>query len=114
MLSRAALKAFAKQKNDAIVKISLGDCDDLSNDFTQQGHLLRKEHSKVQQSHDKPLKGVINFREEVDTFQKNLISLVLSEENGRWSEAAKRLNTDRANLNRLAKRLGIQVTKVID
>jgi anaerobic nitric oxide reductase transcription regulator len=39
---------------------------------------------------------------------------VLTEEQGNWSSAAKRLTTDRANLNRLAKRLGIQITKVVD
>ncbi|MEH6452709.1 MAG: nitric oxide reductase transcriptional regulator NorR, partial [Psychromonas sp.] len=34
LLSRAALKAFAKQKNTAIVKITINDCDQLSNEIT--------------------------------------------------------------------------------
>jgi anaerobic nitric oxide reductase transcription regulator len=58
-------------------------------------------------------KGSINLRQTVDVFQKKLISHILTEEQGNWSLAAKRLNTDRANLNRLAKRLGIQVNKVV-
>ena len=55
----------------------------------------------------------INLRQCVDDFQKNLISDVLMQTKGNWSEAAKRLSTDRANLSRLAKRLGIQVKKVV-
>jgi len=113
LLSRAALKAFARQKDKAVVKISLSDCDQLSNDFAKQ-HLLPNEliGNKVD-AHVENVKPLMNLRQEVDDFQKKLISLVLTEEHGNWSLAAQRLNTDRANLNRLAKRLGIKVSKVV-
>lgn len=53
------------------------------------------------------------MREEVDNFQIRLIQRVLEEENGNWSAASRRLKVNRANLNRLAKRLGIKVEKQV-
>lgn len=113
LLSRAALKASAKQKNKAIVNISLNDCDALSNDFLAYNVSTIVGSSNTIINTEIVTKRSTNLRQEVDEFQKKLISLVLKEEKGNWSVAAKRLNTDRANLNRLAKRLGIQVTKII-
>jgi anaerobic nitric oxide reductase transcription regulator len=119
LISRAALKASAKKKDKAMIKISLSDCDDLTSTSTMgltNSTSLREQltpKSKVI-THQVETKQSMNLREEVNNFQKNLISQILIEEQGNWSIAAKRLNTDRANLNRLAKRLGIQVTKVIE
>ena len=48
------------------------------------------------------------LREAVDTFQKSLILQILQENGRNWSAAARQLKTDRANLNRLAIRLGIK------
>lgn len=109
LLSRAALKAFATQKDKAIVKIAINDCDELSNDFATIDSSLRR--NAVSEA---PTKRTMNLRDEVDDFQKKLITLVLNEEKGNWTSAAKRLHTDRANLNRLGKRLGINVIKVVD
>jgi len=53
----------------------------------------------------KPGEGL---KETVDAFQKALITDALSRHQGKWAEVARELNLDRANLSRLAKRLGIR------
>jgi len=118
LLSRAALKAFSRQKQQAIVKITLDDCDELSRDLGVKSvnssadiKPLPNEQSKAFSYNDS--NSSLNLRDEVNAFQKSLITRVLNEENGSWSRAAKRLSTDRANLNRLAKRLGINVVKTV-
>ncbi|MEY8253324.1 MAG: nitric oxide reductase transcription regulator, partial [Colwellia sp.] len=55
----------------------------------------------------------LNLKVETESFQKQLISRILKEEDGNWAAAARRLSTDRANLNRIAKRLNIKVVKLI-
>ena len=110
LLSRAALKAASKQKDKDIVTILLNDCDALTNTLSSEDSYSNDENVK----HDNILKkDRMNLRQEVDEFQKKLITNILKEESGNWSLASKRLGMDRANLNRLAKRLGIQVTKFI-
>ena len=54
---------------------------------------------------------ISNLKEATETFQSQRIhqALILSDYN--WSQAARALSMDRANLVRLAKRLGIEVTK---
>jgi anaerobic nitric oxide reductase transcription regulator len=44
----------------------------------------------------------------VDSYQKVLILQSLEANQGNWSATARQLKTDRANLNRLAQRLGIK------
>lgn len=48
------------------------------------------------------------LKEAVDAYQRALIVDALQKHQGKWSEAARALGVDRANLNRLAKRLGIR------
>ena len=55
----------------------------------------------------------LNLKGETESFQKQLISRILTEEEGNWAAAARRLSTDRANLNRIAKRLNIKVVKSV-
>ena len=55
----------------------------------------------------------INLREASDDFQRKLIRQALVKHQGNWSAAAKMLEMDRANLTRLAKRLGVQIQKVV-
>ncbi len=111
LLSRAALKAFARQKEKAIVKITLNDCDELSNDALSHNKITTHQRAAVPTS--RIAHSAINLRHEVDEFQKQLITEVLTEEGGNWSLSAKRLGTDRANLSRLAKRLGISIIKTV-
>ncbi|WP_163027234.1 sigma 54-interacting transcriptional regulator, partial [Pseudomonas viridiflava] len=44
----------------------------------------------------------------VDAYQRALIANALDRHQGRWTEVARELSVDRANLNRLSKRLGIR------
>lgn len=53
----------------------------------------------------KPGEGL---KEAVDGFQKGVIVDALSRHHGKWADVARELNLDRANLSRLARRLGIR------
>lgn len=55
----------------------------------------------------------IDFRLETEAYQRNLIRSALDKTNGNWTKAAEHLSMDRANLARLAKRLGIRVIKEV-
>ncbi|NVK74190.1 MAG: nitric oxide reductase transcriptional regulator NorR [Oceanospirillaceae bacterium] len=55
----------------------------------------------------------IDLRLETETYQRNLIRKALESNDGNWTKAAQQLSMDRANLARLAKRLGIVVAKEI-
>ncbi len=48
------------------------------------------------------------LREAVEQFQRQLILSSLEQHQGSWSQAARQLQLDRANLSRLAKRLGLK------
>ncbi|SFD33238.1 nitric oxide reductase transcriptional regulator NorR [Pseudoalteromonas denitrificans] len=107
VISRAALKARARQKNKAIISIEKEDCGSLIT--TQlQDKLVSPHETQVIQN-----KIQVNLREATDDFQRALIKNALSEENGNWAATARRLQTDRANLNRVAKRLNIKVIKSV-
>jgi len=51
------------------------------------------------------------LREAVDDYQRQLICAALGACGGRWSKAAEQLGLDRANLQRLARRLGADVSQ---
>ncbi|OUS39997.1 nitric oxide reductase transcription regulator, partial [Oleispira antarctica] len=55
----------------------------------------------------------LGIKSATEDFQRQLISNALSQYDGNWSAAARELKTDRANLNRMAKRLGISIIKTI-
>ena len=103
VIGRAALKASARQRARKVTKIELSDFDNLS--------IVA---SNVQ-AHEEPIEGreVINLKQQVEQFQARLIRSTLQQEQGNWAATARRLQMDRANLNRLAKRLGIQVKKQV-
>lgn len=50
----------------------------------------------------------VELRQAVDAFQRNLIEQTLQRHQGKWAEVARELGVDRANLSRLAKRLGVR------
>ncbi len=110
VVSRATLKARARQQDKVIISIEQGDCgalirtDNITiNESSNHNELI----SKGELIEDLPLKI------ETENFQRQLISRVLKEEQGNWAAAARRLSTDRANLNRVAKRLNIKVVKSV-
>jgi transcriptional regulator with GAF, ATPase, and Fis domain len=52
--------------------------------------------------------GSIDFRSSVTAFERNLVSEALARNQNNWAADARDLRLDRANLNRLAKRLGLK------
>jgi anaerobic nitric oxide reductase transcription regulator len=55
----------------------------------------------------------LSLKAATEEFQKQQIIHILSQTAGNWSLAAQQLGVDRANLARLAKRLGIKVEKTV-
>lgn len=50
----------------------------------------------------------LGFRDSVDEFQRRLVLQAIQDHNGNWTAAARALGLDRANLHRLARRLGLK------
>ncbi|MCB5162381.1 nitric oxide reductase transcriptional regulator NorR [Marinomonas algarum] len=83
-------------------------------------HSIKKKQSsdsdtEVQQDHSSQNNSVetIDLREKTEGYQRSLIRHALEQNDGNWTKAAQQLSMDRANLARLAKRLGIYVLKDI-
>jgi len=107
VISRAALKAKSRQKDKTIIAIESSDCgplNSLTNDKFPQINEASEAGGKFSD---------ISLRDETDRFQRQLISQTLTQEGGNWAAAARRLSTDRANLNRVAKRLNIRIVKSV-
>ncbi|WP_312807901.1 helix-turn-helix domain-containing protein, partial [Comamonas sp.] len=47
-------------------------------------------------------------RAQVERYERQLLSASLARHHGNWAAAARELQLDRANLQRLAKRLGVE------
>jgi len=58
--------------------------------------------------------GSRNLKQATEQFQRQLIVATLERHNGNWAAAGRSLETDRANLSRMAKRLGIVISRRID
>lgn len=116
LLSRAALKACSKVpahiRHKQIVTINEADCDELTATTVNLPDQINKENSEIEVS--KIIDNPINLRTEVDDYQRKLITQALELNQANWSKTAKYLSVDRANLIRLAKRLNIRITKVIE
>lgn len=110
VISRAALKARARQRTKAIISIEKDDCGSLISMATDRA-APRKTVNEVPSHCD--VSACMPLKVETENFQRQLISRVLTEESGNWAAAARRLSTDRANLNRIAKRLNIKVVKTV-
>jgi len=118
-ISRAALKASGKfnashnntKTNKSIITVQVEDCDQLELASTE-ARLTNLQLMNIQV----PTKAsnTLNLRSEVDDFQRKMIAKILTEEEGNITATAKRLEIDRANLNRLTKRLGINIRKNIE
>ena len=55
----------------------------------------------------------LGIKSATEDFQRQIITSALNRHDNNWSAAARELKTDRANLNRMAKRLGISIIKTI-
>lgn len=116
-ISRAALKARSHQHR-AIIAIQRADLGELNHHGLSCGqarvHAQRaaggQHHSSTQilkQGLDQGLKAA------TEAYQRELIQHALQQAQGNWAAAARSLKLDRANLSRLAKRLGIRVVKQV-
>lgn len=116
VVNRAALKASARQRDSQIITIEQQDCGNLVR-LNKDSSLKAISAMALAQPDDNNLaigdKPSINLRAATERFQRELISTTLKEERGNWAAAARRLNTDRANLNRIAKRLNIKIVKMV-
>ncbi|MDZ4334366.1 MAG: sigma 54-interacting transcriptional regulator, partial [Pseudomonas sp.] len=99
LIGRAALKALAGcSERPRILSVDSAHLD-LP---TSQAAATPATQSAAEPHSELPL------REALDTYQKQLISQALSRHQHKWAAAARELGIDRANLIRLAKRLGLQ------
>jgi len=114
VISRATLKAQARQRDKLVISIDQKDCDSLTSVRTDSASDLKVSNDGENYSlalFDKNIS--LNLKTETENFQRQLISRVLEEEDSNWAATARRLSTDRANLNRIAKRLNIKVMKSV-
>ncbi len=106
VINRAALKAKARQRGRPVTTLKVEDLGEL------QGPRAAMVEPTAQ---DEPMLGEwigeLGLRDATDEFQRHLISETLTQADFNWAETARRLQTDRANLTRLAKRLGITVSR---
>lgn len=105
LLTRTALKALSRGENRKLIKLELDDCGELKSRSTIQPASVPVESDEMIPA--------IPLKQQVDDFQKKLVKSALLQHDGNWTAAAKQLGVDRANLTRLAKRLGVSVSKVI-
>lgn len=97
LIARAALNAMRHMSDDRIVTLTETNLDlpQLAAPVDKKAVLISAPAT------------ALSLREAVDNFQSQRISEALQQAGGSWTEAAQHLQTDRANLRRLAKRLGI-------
>ncbi|RJX69671.1 nitric oxide reductase transcriptional regulator NorR [Vibrio sinensis] len=121
VINRAALKARAKSHPNERVTLLLEDIDTIDmNPISDTGYSQMTAHK--QNTHQQNLNlgtepdlepDNLSLKEATDNFQRQAIVATLSTSNNNWAQAARHLQLDRANLVRLAKRLGIEVTKQV-
>ncbi|WP_306331512.1 nitric oxide reductase transcriptional regulator NorR [Vibrio injensis] len=107
VINRSALKARALQSNQSLVTIDLMEIGTLDESLIATHPPQACVEQAVRGSDQKSL----GLRTATDAFQRQLICQALEEAEYNWAKAARRLDVDRANLTRLAKRLGIQLHK---
>lgn len=117
IVSRAALKALSKQRHKKIVSIRLVDFELAHNNSNVDQVVAKNTNSSTDiHKNDNDVSEIAentSLRDATLEFQKRFIKKIIKEEKGNLAAAARKLHTDRANLNRLAKRLNISITKVI-
>ena len=102
MLMRASLKATRHKEGRPLI---LAEHLDLSiPDLQTEETETKSEKQDITAVVDAQL----GLRDAVDEYQHRLIQQVLDAHDGNWSATARQLKVDRANLNRLAQRLGIK------
>ena len=108
VINRAALKARARCAQNKLIVVSTEDLGEL--------RPISSKHDTVEETiASSPTVSVthnnLGLKESTEEYQRQIIIHSLTQANFNWAKAARELKTDRANLTRLAKRLGIEVSK---
>jgi anaerobic nitric oxide reductase transcription regulator len=103
VINRAALKAKARSLGKTVVTVTIDDCGQFDDTLPPQNQNKVSTIELPKQS--------AGIREATEEYQRALISNALVSADYNWAQAARELKTDRANLIRLSKRLGLSVTK---
>ena len=115
VMNRAALMARSDQQGQKgmarIRAVHLGHLQSSMGLQSSQGISPLNTQEPSAQTSSNPV--IHNLKEATEAFQKQGILKALMESEYNWSQAARNLAMDRANLVRLAKRLGIEVSKQI-
>lgn len=117
-INRAALKARNVQPDQAVISITPEHIGLLHNNqadsrlsspnLPESSNPLASPDLQDRQTEFPP-----GLRQATDAFQRQQIINALEQSAGNWAAAARALQIDRANLNRLAKRLGLQTVKSV-
>ncbi|KJY84597.1 transcriptional regulator [Vibrio galatheae] len=105
VINRAALKARARNHSSKLIIVSVEDIGDLHSVVTDF------ESPKRCATNESEVDIALGLREATEAYQRQMIVEALTAAEFNWAKSARMLKTDRANLTRLAKRLGIEVTK---
>jgi len=101
LIGRAAIKALARHgERPRILSLDVQDLDLPSSEASAAVEAVL--------ASGEPVPEGVELRMAVDAFQRQLIEQCLARHQGKWADAARELGVDRANLSRLAKRLGIR------
>jgi anaerobic nitric oxide reductase transcription regulator len=101
VINRAALKAKARMFDQKVISITNEDCGQFDDAHSVQQEAIAP----------KITRNSVGLRQATEEFQRELISNTLITTEYNWAKAARQLHTDRANLVRLSKRLGLSVEK---
>ncbi len=101
VINRAALKAKARLFDQKVITVTNEDCGQFDDASPKQTSTKASEGSI----------NAVGLRDATEEFQRDMISSALIKTDYNWAKAARLLKTDRANLVRLSKRLGLTVTK---
>ena len=103
IVSRAALKARGEQGERPIITLKPQHCDmSVAAELSIQPPPPSRQNARG-----------LSLKQSTELYKKACINTALEQHQGNWSLAAKHLQMDRANLTRLAKRLGIMVNRQI-
>ncbi|MGO3642751.1 MAG: sigma 54-interacting transcriptional regulator, partial [Pseudoalteromonas sp.] len=106
VISRAALKAKQTQWQQSIITIKPQHCELTISKPSNSLASPNTGSTMTVLSNEK-----LSLKQATDTFTHHLISQQLEQHDFNWAATARTLKVDRANLVRLAKRLGIKVKK---
>jgi anaerobic nitric oxide reductase transcription regulator len=110
VINRATLKAKARTAGHGSVTLQVDDIGELALS-TSSSHNTLPERQAEQTQDITEDSGSLGLREATEEFQRQRITEVIEASKYNWAQAARLLQTDRANLIRLSKRLGLTITK---